>query len=121
MRGSLDSFGAHLLLIKTPNPQFGVAGEYCCSVEALNGTNEMGASESDCLSIQQEEGPGGTVLHVSGEVDLSNAELLRGASEPIIHNCRNVVMDFQVLHYIDSVGLKILFDSISNSWNAGAD
>jgi anti-anti-sigma regulatory factor len=44
----------------------------------------MGASESDCLSIQQEECPEGTVLHVSGEMDLSNAELLRDALEPII-------------------------------------
>ena len=63
---------------------------------------------NDPLSIDTEELPEGIVVHVSGEVDLGNADSLKGAIQPAVDNSRNVILDVSHLRYIDSAGLYIL-------------
>jgi anti-anti-sigma factor len=63
---------------------------------------------NDPLSIDTEELPEGIVVHVSGEVDLGNADRLKGAIQPAVDNRRNVILDVSHLTYIDSSGLYIL-------------
>ena len=63
---------------------------------------------NDPLSVDTEELPEGIVVHVSGEVDLGNADRLKGAIQPAVSNCLNVILDVSHLTYIDSSGLYVL-------------
>jgi anti-anti-sigma factor len=52
---------------------------------------------------------GNPVVHLSGEVDLSNAETLRAAVEPIVGRGPGlVVFDLAELDFLDSSGLAVL-------------
>ena len=66
---------------------------------------------NDPLSVDTEELPEGIVVHVSGEVDLGNADRLKGAIQPAVSNCRNVILDVGHLTYIDSSGLYVLLEA----------
>jgi len=60
--------------------------------------------------VQIELAPGGVVAHVSGEVDMSNAEDMGAtviAATP--SEARGVVLDLSRVDYVDSAGIYVIF------------
>jgi anti-sigma B factor antagonist/stage II sporulation protein AA (anti-sigma F factor antagonist) len=61
--------------------------------------------------VHLEQRAEGTVVHVRGEIDLSNADTLRqqviGA---VPHDGNGVVVDLSETTYLDSSGIRLLFD-----------
>jgi anti-anti-sigma factor len=77
-------------------------------MEVAMDAQSTGGDPNNLLSVDTEELPEGIVFHVSGEVDLGNADSLKGAIQPAVDNSRNVILDVSHLRYIDSAGLYIL-------------
>ncbi len=61
------------------------------------------------LHCQAEEREGATLLHVSGEVDLDNVNMLADTLMAALESPHPVILELSGLRYIDSVGLHILF------------
>jgi anti-sigma B factor antagonist/stage II sporulation protein AA (anti-sigma F factor antagonist) len=54
---------------------------------------------------------GTLVVHVQGEIDLSNADEIRNqVSEAVPHDGPGVVLDLAQTTYLDSSGIRLLFD-----------
>jgi anti-sigma B factor antagonist/stage II sporulation protein AA (anti-sigma F factor antagonist) len=54
---------------------------------------------------------GALVVHVHGEIDLSNADdIRRQVTEAVPHDARGVVLDLADTTYLDSSGIRLLFD-----------
>ena len=53
------------------------------------------------------------VLHLSGEVDLSNSSLVRQSLLEILEKGRSVIVDFSALSYIDSSGMATLVEGLN--------
>jgi anti-sigma B factor antagonist len=49
-----------------------------------------------------------TVIHVSGEIDITTAERLRDAIEPYLGPRQTVVLDFSEVTFMDSACLRVL-------------
>jgi anti-anti-sigma factor len=62
----------------------------------------------ELILLQREEREGVVVLHVSGEIDLSNADELHGRIQRELRESPLVVVDLGGVAYIDSQGLRIL-------------
>jgi anti-anti-sigma factor len=77
-------------------------------MEVAMDAHSTGGDPNDLLSVDTEELPEGIVIHVSGEVDLGNADRLKDATQPAVSSWRNVILDVSHLRYIDSAGLYIL-------------
>jgi anti-anti-sigma factor len=61
------------------------------------------------LAIEDAEGV--TVAAVKGEIDLSNAEALRQSiADAVPNHALGLVIDFSQLRYLDSSGIRLLFD-----------
>jgi anti-sigma B factor antagonist len=61
------------------------------------------------FQIIQEETNEQTILHISGELDLSVVPQLRGALEPVMNRTdKALVLNLQHLKYIDSTGIGII-------------
>jgi anti-anti-sigma factor len=53
----------------------------------------------------------GPVVHVHGEIDLSNADAVRAEIlSAIPHEARGVVLDLTETTYLDSTGVRLLFE-----------
>ncbi len=65
---------------------------------------------SPLAEIEAEDRDGVRVVHVSGEVDLSNtAEVMAAVRAAVPTDALLVVMDFSRLSYLDSSGIAMLF------------
>lgn len=53
------------------------------------------------------------VLHLTGEVDLSNSSLVRSALLNILIDGKSVIVDFTNLSYIDSSGMATLVEALN--------
>lgn len=58
--------------------------------------------------LQREELDGVVVVHLSGEIDLSNADELHGRIHRELKGARLAVIDLAAIAYIDSQGLRLL-------------
>jgi anti-sigma B factor antagonist len=58
--------------------------------------------------IVREQRAGQVIIHLSGEIDLSNADDLQARIERLVDNCPHVVVDLTGIRYIDSQGLRLL-------------
>ncbi|HZY98970.1 MAG TPA: STAS domain-containing protein [Candidatus Baltobacteraceae bacterium] len=56
----------------------------------------------------REEDPRGRILHVLGEVDLSNADEFQSAVLEVAKGAGNVIVDLTACTYMDSSGLRVL-------------
>jgi anti-sigma B factor antagonist len=70
-------------------------------------TTNLEAAE---VSVDQwRESSGATVVRISGEVDMSNADILRATIDPIAaSDVEHLVFDLGGLQFIDSSGLTVL-------------
>ena len=59
--------------------------------------------------FRTEEDENSFVIHVSGEIDLTNACYLEDALKTGLKSGRGIVVDLHEVRYIDSTGLKLLF------------
>ncbi|HJP65099.1 MAG TPA: STAS domain-containing protein [Actinomycetota bacterium] len=65
---------------------------------------------TDLASITVEDHDDGSVIHVRGEIDLSNASRLSDAIERSISNeATSVTIDLTETTYLDSAGIQLLF------------
>jgi anti-anti-sigma factor len=62
----------------------------------------------ELVRIEQERRDGRLVLHLRGEVDLSNVEWLERQLDLAVRGCDHVVIDLSEIEYIDSQGLRLL-------------
>jgi len=53
------------------------------------------------------------VLHLTGEVDLSNSSKVRRCLLDILNNGKSVIVDFSELKYIDSSGMATLVEGLN--------
>jgi anti-anti-sigma factor len=51
-----------------------------------------------------------TLITVTGEVDLSNADELRRQAEASVREAQAVVIDLSAVEYLDSQGVRVLHD-----------
>jgi anti-sigma B factor antagonist len=58
--------------------------------------------------VQREERNGAVVVHVSGEIDLSNADELHGRIHRELRGAPLAVVSLAEIAYIDSQGLRLL-------------
>jgi len=54
-----------------------------------------------------------TVLHLTGEVDLSNSSKVRSCLLEILDQGKSVIVDFSTLTYIDSSGMATLVEGLN--------
>jgi anti-anti-sigma factor len=62
----------------------------------------------DLAVLRREEQNGVAVVHVRGEIDLSNAEELQGRIYREVKGAQLAVVDLAEIAYIDSQGLRLL-------------
>ena len=62
----------------------------------------------ELVQIREERGEEVLVVHLSGEIDLSNVERLQQQLDAAVEGCPRVVIDLAVIEYIDSQGLRLL-------------
>ena len=55
------------------------------------------------------------VLHLTGEVDLSNSSKVRRCLLDILDNGKSVIVDFSGLTYIDSSGMATLVEGLNTA------
>lgn len=61
--------------------------------------------------IVAEDRPPATVVAVRGEVDLSNVDVVRAAIvDAVPHDGHGVVLDLSATRYLDSSGIRLLFE-----------
>lgn len=65
------------------------------------------------MSFERSEHLHYTVLHLTGEVDLSNSSLVRSALLKILIDGKSVIVDFTDLEYIDSSGMATLVEALN--------
>jgi anti-anti-sigma factor len=66
---------------------------------------------SELAAVQSELVGDSTVVRIRGEVDLSNAWSVGGAVRDAISNqAHSVVVDLTEVSYLDSAGIRVLFD-----------
>jgi len=53
------------------------------------------------------------VLHLTGEVDLSNSSVVKKSLLKILEEGRSVIVDFSALTYIDSSGMATLVEGLN--------
>jgi anti-anti-sigma factor len=63
----------------------------------------------DLAHVETKTVDGVEVVRVAGEVDLSNADLVRDAIGAVIPERREVVLDLTDTEYLDSAGVAMLF------------
>ena len=60
--------------------------------------------------VRLDEASAWTVVRLSGEIDLSNAEALGAAAEGAVSNrARGLVLDLSEVTFLDSTGLRLVF------------
>ncbi len=62
------------------------------------------------LTFRTEERAEAVVLSPSGEVDLGTAPALRSSLKAILEDGHNAIVDLGAITYIDSTGIKVVFD-----------
>jgi anti-sigma B factor antagonist len=62
----------------------------------------------ELAGLRREERDGVVVVHVRGEIDLSNAEELHGRIHREVRGAPLAVVDLAEVEYIDSQGLRLL-------------
>jgi anti-sigma B factor antagonist len=66
---------------------------------------------AELADVRFEVGEGTTVVRITGEVDLSNAwSVARTIRESISNQQLRVVLDLTGVRYLDSAGIRVLFD-----------
>jgi anti-sigma B factor antagonist len=60
------------------------------------------------VAIQLEESDGTLIVHLSGEIDLSNADQVHNELESAVKDRARVVVDLAELRYLDSQGLRLI-------------
>jgi len=58
--------------------------------------------------VQRDDVDGAAVVHLVGEIDLSNADELHGRIRQVVAGVPRVVIDLAAIAYIDSQGLRLL-------------
>jgi len=61
------------------------------------------------------------VLHLTGEVDLSNSSVVRKHLLQILEDNHSVIVDFKSLDYIDSSGIATLVEGLNVAKKSGLD
>ncbi len=62
-------------------------------------------------SLSIDESAVGPVVHLRGEVDLSNSDAVRGdLLETVRHDAQGMVLDLRETSYLDSSGVRLLFE-----------
>jgi anti-sigma B factor antagonist len=62
----------------------------------------------ELASIEPERRDGRLILHIRGDIDLSNAQPLQQRIEHAVVGKTDVVLDLSAIEYIDSQGLRLL-------------
>ncbi len=65
------------------------------------------------MSYQKSQFKQFQVLHLTGEVDLSNSAKMRGCLLELLDTGKNVLIDFTNLIYLDSSGIATLIEALS--------
>ena len=65
------------------------------------------------MSFERSEHLHYIVLHLTGEVDLSNSSIVRSALLKILKDSKSVIVDFTNLEYIDSSGMATLVEALN--------
>ena len=65
------------------------------------------------MSFDQSEHLQYTVLHLTGEIDLSNSSSVRRELLNILKDGKSVIVDFTDLAYIDSSGMATLVEALN--------
>ena len=60
------------------------------------------------FSTEVTQTDGATVIHVRGEIDMTTAERLRDAIEPLMGPKQTIILDFSEVEFMDSSCLKVL-------------
>lgn len=72
------------------------------------------------ITIKSQGAGGGRVIHVSGEVDVSNASELRDAIDGLLgEKATPVDVDLAEVPYIDSTGIGVLVGAVHRASDAG--
>ncbi|HEV2633577.1 MAG TPA: STAS domain-containing protein [Actinocrinis sp.] len=71
-------------------------------------------------TLVQEHGPERFVVAVTGELDLAQAEQLKGTLEPLLTSGALVVLDAGAMTFMDSSGLRTLLYAASRAKAEGA-
>ncbi len=70
----------------------------------------------ELASIKTERRDGRLILHLRGEVDLSNAQPLQQRIEDAVAGNTDVALDLSAVEYVDSQGLRLL-SQLSNRFS----
>ena len=60
------------------------------------------------FSTEVTESEGATAIHVRGEIDMTTAERLRDAIEPLMGPKQTIILDFSEVEFMDSSCLNVL-------------
>jgi anti-sigma B factor antagonist len=60
------------------------------------------------FSTEVTESEGATAIHVRGEIDMTTAERLRDAIEPLMGPKQTIILDFSEVRFMDSSCLNVL-------------
>jgi anti-sigma B factor antagonist len=78
-------------------------------MDELEGEQTTNLEAAEVSVDQWEEGPGAIVVRITGEVDMSNADVLRETIDPIAaSDVGRLIFDLGGLEFIDSSGLTVL-------------
>lgn len=71
------------------------------------------------VNIDVQKADAGSVVHVAGEVDVSNASELRDALAGVLAGEKSVEVDLSQVPYIDSTGIGVLVGAAHEAQEAG--
>ena len=78
-------------------------------MDELEGEQTTSLEAAEVTVDQWREGSGAVVVRIGGEVDMSNADVLRETIDPIVaSDVEHLIFDLGELQFIDSSGLTVL-------------
>ena len=71
------------------------------------------------MHIKIEEKDNQSIIYLSGEIDLSNADSIKEQAIKLLERKKNLILNLSGVTYIDSSGISILIESHKNAMQQG--